>query len=197
MGRCSNRLGGFTPTAILFLISAMVIGLGADTDAGTFFLKATKNVPRIGRRSGGGEGTWFIKSGGKNVPMMGRRSDNTWASKDSTLPWSSSRQELTPNRVARIGPSSLATLWNSPTRSQIPNTRTRNVYEAESTPDSSEENGLMGPRYDLFDNSQADSSSEEIEFSTAQMVAPPPLQQYQRLPQEGGYRPRREGQPEK
>jgi hypothetical protein len=60
-----------------------------------------------------------------------------------------------------------------------------------------------GPRYQLLDtDSEEDDSSQEIEFSSYQMVAPPPFQsQLQRLPQEGGFDPfrqrNRDGQPEK
>ncbi|XP_059473243.1 uncharacterized protein LOC132195333 [Neocloeon triangulifer] len=203
MGRAFKTNCKVTPAAILFLLSAMIIGLEADSDAGTFFLKATKNVPRIGRRSGGGDTPFFLKAT-KNVPRIGRRGEgpNSWGiseAKDGSTQWSSGRQDVIPNRVARTGPTSLTTLWNSPVRSQVPNSRTQSALGSEAVrgPDSSEENTLMGPRYELFDSSSQDLSSQEIEFSAAQMVAPPPFQTYQRLPQEGGYspfRPRREDQ---
>lgn len=65
------------------LLMGMIIGLRAEaSDSGTFFLKATKNVPRIGRRSGDGDNTFFLKAP-KNVPRIGRRGEsngNPWVS---------------------------------------------------------------------------------------------------------------------
>jgi hypothetical protein len=66
------------------LLMGMIIGLRAEaSDSGTFFLKATKNVPRIGRRSGDGDNTFFLKAP-KNVPRIGRRGEsngNPWVSR--------------------------------------------------------------------------------------------------------------------
>ncbi|GFG32286.1 hypothetical protein Cfor_09287, partial [Coptotermes formosanus] len=57
-------------TAVLLVLAACPSGISAD-DTGNFFLKASKSVPRIGRRS---EYDTYLKTP-KNVPRIGRRRD--------------------------------------------------------------------------------------------------------------------------
>ncbi|KAG5677294.1 hypothetical protein PVAND_007063 [Polypedilum vanderplanki] len=50
-----------------FFVTIVIINYIVADDAPGFFLKTTKNVPRLGKRV-------FIKQGSKNIPRLGRRS---------------------------------------------------------------------------------------------------------------------------
>ncbi|KAF4528691.1 hypothetical protein B566_EDAN015504 [Ephemera danica] len=160
--------------AVLLLSTLLLVlcsHLGEATDSGTFFLKATKNVPRIGRRSGSEDNNFFLKAS-KNVPRIGRR-DRPWgASLTEMRPeiggmpvWFRNQDSVLPNRVTRMGPASLyAALWDGPSRYPLRSS-------APSQP-------ALYPHYDVDED-------EELDVSAAQLLAPPPPAHFPRLPQEG------------
>lgn len=56
---------------LFFVVTLTLLSVSANDSPG-FFLKVTKNVPRIGRRSGNNYENFFIKAS-KSVPRIGRR----------------------------------------------------------------------------------------------------------------------------
>lgn len=56
----------------VFIFFVTTLTLVSANDSPGFFLKVTKNVPRIGRRSGNEYENFFIKAS-KSVPRIGRR----------------------------------------------------------------------------------------------------------------------------
>jgi hypothetical protein len=57
-----------TAAAILVVLTACPSAISADDTGTNFFLKASKSVPRIGRRS-----EYDFLKASKNVPRIGRR----------------------------------------------------------------------------------------------------------------------------
>lgn len=60
---------------VFFIILMIFIISSSGNESPGFFLKISKNVPRIGRRSVKDIEEFFMKQA-KNVPRIGRRNDN-------------------------------------------------------------------------------------------------------------------------
>lgn len=59
----------------IFIILFVIVTLSSANESPGFFLKISKNVPRIGRRSVKEIEEFFMKQA-KNVPRIGRRNNN-------------------------------------------------------------------------------------------------------------------------
>ncbi|KAK7792680.1 hypothetical protein R5R35_007281 [Gryllus longicercus] len=55
----------------LLVLLALLAAVASADDSGPFFIKASKSVPRIGRR-----GDFYIKAASKSVPRMGKKSED-------------------------------------------------------------------------------------------------------------------------
>jgi hypothetical protein len=69
--------------AVLVLLTACISTISADDTGTNFFLKASKSVPRIGRRS-----EYDVLKASKNVPRIGRRRELSPLVSDGTQRWS-------------------------------------------------------------------------------------------------------------